>query len=916
MNLSTLLWIATLASATALVIMTVVAVIHYRAAARAAQTVVQIKQQSAAQEEESRKRAKQINAAVEIGLAASNARNISEQLARALNLILERFGYFHASIFLLDANGDYAVVHESTGEIGQKLKLDTQSFRIATSPSAVAYAIANGKPRIVRLAEDKRGALALAQVEGSQAEAAIPLIAGDRAIGALDVHARDPEFFTSTDITLLQTIAAHLAIAIDHTQLFRQQAEQIREHERLLKASQQALDELYTLAGRLTSDGWKKYLTTQRREFNVESGASASQGVNGTMDEAFGKRQLVVSDSDAPASLAAPIILRGQVIGALALEKGQDESWSEDDRVLAQEVADRLALAVDNARLTDQVHRERERLAFLFKASQELSATLDLPTTIRTLLNFAPRLDADYAYLILGEGTTQSPYRYYSTLPGLNRLNEDEGRKFAEALMGRSAEQWVTENRRTALIQDTNEDARWHHYETQGTPPIRSAVVIPLHVPSGNVTGILGYVHALPNRFSEEQLPLFDSMATQAYVALQNAQLYEQLAQTTERLREVDRLKSQFLANMSHELRTPLNSIIGFSRVIMKGIDGPVTDLQVQDLWAINNSGQHLLGMINDILDLSKIEAGKMELAFEKVDLVELIKSVMTTTGGLIKDKPIRLNADIPTELPPVYVDTIRVRQVLINLLSNASKFTEAGTITVRARLQESDTRSMVLVSVNDTGQGIAQDDLAKLFQAFSQVDGSPTRRTGGTGLGLAISRNLVELHGGSIWVESTVGKGTTFSFTLPVYQAEPALPSVQPGDRRRIILAIDDDARVIDLYRRYAEPHGYAVHGITDNAQAVETTQLLQPFVILLDVIMQERNGWQVLQELKQNAATKDFPVIICSILNEREKALSLGAAECLIKPILDVDLLSAFERLEKQRSSVEPELQPLKLS
>ena len=171
----------------------------------------------------------------------------------------------------------------------------------------------------------------------------------------------------------------------------------------------------------------------------------------------------------------------------------------------------------------------------------------------------------------------------------------------------------------------------------------------------------------------------------------------------------------------------------------------PVTDLQVQDLAAINTSGQHLLGMINDILDLSKIEAGKMELAFEKMDLEEIIKSVMSSIGGLIKDRPIRLVPDIQTDLPPVYVDSIRVRQVLINLFSNATKFTEQGTITIRAVLQEADTRSMVEVSVRDTGHGIAQADLSKLFQAFTQVDGSATRRSDGTGLGLAISRNLVE---------------------------------------------------------------------------------------------------------------------------------------------------------------------------
>jgi signal transduction histidine kinase/putative methionine-R-sulfoxide reductase with GAF domain len=816
----------------------------------------------------------------------------------------------------------------------------------------------------------------------------------------------------------------------------------------LLKAARQSIEDLSLLAGRLTIEGWKKYLTPQRRDLSVESGGISSTDADEVIENAFEKREVVVTESEDRASLAAPIVLRGQVIGALALEKDQGEGWSEDDRVLAQEVADHLALAADNARLADQVNRERERSSFLFSVSQELSATLDLPKTIRSLLNFAPRLGADHAFLIMVEGSAKDLYRYYSTIPGLDHLTEQEEKELIESLMTKGVERWVMENRRAALIKDTTTDERWHRREIKGRTPIRSAVAIPLYMPSGTVAGVLGYVHTFPDRFSEEQLPLLDSLAVQAYISLQNAQLYsqvriqqrnantlavstqkmsrtlneedlwqtlanslfnafqpngvaifkfdataetltpilttiapddpdewpvvdksfpaikrldlaevmssrsaritiirheppdqvrasialpfifgenlegvvevvhtgpahginqddltlfqsllastsyalqtarlyEQLSQTAERLREVDRLKSQFLANMSHELRTPLNSIIGFSRVIMKGIDGPVNDLQVQDLAAINNSGQHLLGMINDILDHAKIEAGKMELAFEKMDLSEIIKSVMSTTGGLIKDKPVRLVPDIQTGLPPVYVDGIRVRQVLINLLSNAAKFTEQGTITIRAALQESGTRSMVKVSVRDTGQGIAQEDLSKLFQAFTQVDGSATRRTDGTGLGLAISRNLVELHGGAIWVESTLGEGATFFFTLPVYQPEPALPQVQPEDNRRLILAIDDDARVIDLYRRYAEPHGYAVHGVTNNMQAAESAQLLKPFVILLDVLMQERNGWQVLQELKQNEATKNFPVIICSILNEREKALSMGAADCLI--------------------------------
>ena len=267
-----------------------------------------------------------------------------------------------------------------------------------------------------------------------------------------------------------------------------------------------------------------------------------------------------------------------------------------------------------------------------------------------------------------------------------------------------------------------------HHDHPPRTPDqVRESFALPF-IFGENLEGVVEVVHTGPaHGINQDDITLFQSLLASTAYALQTARLYEQLSETAERLREVDRLKSQFLANMSHELRTPLNSIIGFSRVIMKGIDGPVTDLQVQDLAAINTSGQHLLGMINDILDLSKIEAGKMELAFEKMDLEEIIKKRHVSIGGLIKDRPIRLVPDIQTDLPPVYVDSIRVRQVLINLFSNAAKFTEQGTITVRAVLQEFDTRSMVEISVRDTGQGIAQADLSKLFQAFTQVDGSAT---------------------------------------------------------------------------------------------------------------------------------------------------------------------------------------------
>jgi CheY-like chemotaxis protein/two-component sensor histidine kinase len=351
---------------------------------------------------------------------------------------------------------------------------------------------------------------------------------------------------------------------------------------------------------------------------------------------------------------------------------------------------------------------------------------------------------------------------------------------------------------------------------------------------------------------------------------------------------------------MSHELRTPLNSIIGFSRVILKGIDGPVSELQEQDLNAIYNSGQHLLRLINDILDLSKIDAGKMELAFDDVNITELLQSVIPTTAGLIKEKRIKLEQKIAPDIPIVRADAMRIRQVMINLLSNAAKFTEQGSITITADVSTGlNGQPEIIIKVIDTGPGIAHVDQNKLFQPFSQVDASPTRKTGGTGLGLSISRRLVELHGGRIDVESEVGKGSTFYFTLPLPKIKDG-KSKQDGRRNeRIILAIDDDVQVIGLYERYLQPQGFQVVALLDPTQAVERCRQLKPYAITLDIMMPGRDGWTVLADLKNDPETRDIPVVVCSILEEEEKGFSLGAADYLVKPILEEDLLNALSRL-----------------
>ncbi|MBI1880713.1 MAG: HAMP domain-containing histidine kinase, partial [Chloroflexi bacterium] len=297
-----------------------------------------------------------------------------------------------------------------------------------------------------------------------------------------------------------------------------------------------------------------------------------------------------------------------------------------------------------------------------------------------------------------------------------------------------------------------------------------------------------------------------------------NARAFREQQDTAERLKEIDKLKTQFLANMSHELRTPLNSIIGFSRVILKGIDGPLTDLQKTDLTSIHNSGQHLLSLINNILDLSKIEAGKMELNFEEVELEPIIKGVTATAIALVKDKPVALHQEIAENLPNVWADPTRIRQIILNLVSNACKFTDEGAITVRVWADQ----ERINISVSDTGIGIPEENLNSIFEEFTQVDSSTTRKVGGTGLGLPISRHFVEMHKGRIWVESRLGHGSTFSFFIPIQpdQEEETLPpnvfSEEPKHGHgKVIVAIDDDPGVITLYERFLEQQDYQVVGI-----------------------------------------------------------------------------------------------------
>lgn len=363
---------------------------------------------------------------------------------------------------------------------------------------------------------------------------------------------------------------------------------------------------------------------------------------------------------------------------------------------------------------------------------------------------------------------------------------------------------------------------------------------------------------------------------------------------------EASRAKSAFLANMSHELRTPLNAIIGYSEMLQEDLLDRGQGQLVPDLHKIHTAGRHLLALINDILDVSKIEAGKMDLYIENIDLEAMIQEVVTTIRPLALKNDNRVIVDGDGDLGAMQADATKMRQVLLNLLSNACKFTDQGTVRVEARRPG----ERVRIRVIDSGIGMTAEQIDRLFQDFTQGDGSTTRKFGGTGLGLAISRRFCRLMGGDITVESTPGKGSTFTVDLPaehaVLKAQPSAPpaEVRDGD---VILVIDDDAQVRELVERRLMKEGYQVVTAQGGVEGLRLARDLRPMAITLDVMMPGMDGWAVLSALKANPELARIPVIMLTMVSDQNLGYTLGAADYLVKPI-DKDRLVTV--LDKYRS------------
>jgi signal transduction histidine kinase/DNA-binding response OmpR family regulator len=369
--------------------------------------------------------------------------------------------------------------------------------------------------------------------------------------------------------------------------------------------------------------------------------------------------------------------------------------------------------------------------------------------------------------------------------------------------------------------------------------------------------------------------------------------LAKQLADANRRIQEADRLKSQFLATMSHELRTPMNSIIGFSEILVERLGDKVDAKHYGFLKHILSSGQHLLGIINDVLDLSKIEAGKMEIYPEFFPIAPIVDAVCNVMRGMAKSVP-RFVIDIPDDLPQIETDQAKFKQVLFNLLSNAVKFSPQGSpVTISARfIGASEEEGSITVSVQDEGIGIDAQHHEVIFEEFRQVDASVRREYGGTGLGLALVKKFVELQGGTVRVESAPGHGSIFSFVMPVRSRAAVVSRTADLDEQELrasdrILVVEDDPNAYDLIASALGSAGYLAIRARHGEEALKIARDAHPMAVTLDLVLPGVDGWEVLKRLKSDAVTRDIPVVIISVMDNRELGVALGADDYFVKPV-----------------------------
>jgi signal transduction histidine kinase/DNA-binding response OmpR family regulator len=556
---------------------------------------------------------------------------------------------------------------------------------------------------------------------------------------------------------------------------------------------------------------------------------------------------------------------------------------------------------------TRELAQSVEELRALDQVTQAVNSSVDLETVLATIVAKATQLSGTEAGAIYVLDDAAQEFRLRSTY-GL-----DDGivaeLKDSHIRIGQTAMSEAAARRVPIQVPDIQNDPS-ATIDVIIRAGFRALLFVPL-LGAERIVGALVVRRKQPGEFPKTTVELLQTFAAQSVLAFQNARLFSEIEKKSQQLETANQHKSQFLANMSHELRTPLNAIIGYSEILQEDVADLGRDNLVPDLRKIEGAGRHLLSLINDILDLSKVEAGRMDIFLEDVEIVPLLEEVRAIIVPLAEKNGNAVEYRVADNLGSMRTDRTKLKQSLLNILSNANKFTENGRVTlVTERIENGQTA--VRFAISDTGIGMSEEQLGRLFQAFSQAETRTSQKYGGTGLGLVITRNFCQLLGGEVTVASKPGEGSTFTITLP--DRPTTQPEVKSIDAPQIagdvhattVLVVDDDPAARDLLTANLKAAGYRLIHAASGTEALNLARMVRPDAITLDVLMPKPDGWDVLTALKADAQLRDIPVIMVTVLSERGIGLSLGAVEVLTKPVDRAQLSALMHSLLRREGPI----------
>jgi GAF domain-containing protein len=649
-----------------------------------------------------------------------------------------------------------------------------------------------------------------AKYGGARSLVAVPMRKDNELVGAFVIYRTEVRPFAAKQIELVQNFAAQAVIAIENTRLLNELRESLEQQTataevlRVISSSptdvQPVFDSIAESAARLCNGQFSFVLRFDGKVMDFASSFGlTAEGLNvfrGMMPRPPGEdttsgravlRRAVVEIPDvnadpaygAPAqdlartvayrsAVSVPLLHEGNPIGAITVARANAGSFPARQIALLQSFADQAVIAIRNVSLFDEVQartgelsRSVEELRALSEVSQAINSTLDVEAVLTTIVAKAVQLSGTEAGTIYTFDESRQEFRLRAT-HGMEQTMiaalDDRRSGIGDTAIGKAAAE-----RRPVQIPDVLAESSLV-FDIIVRAGFRSLLIVPLLRPD-QIVGALVVRRKAAGEFPKSTVDLLQTFAEQSVLAIQNARLFREIEAKSRELEQASQHKSQFLANMSHELRTPLNAILGYTELMADGAYGDPSEKMLGVLKRLESNGKHLLGLINDVLDLSKIEAGQLVLELSDYSIQDIAQTVRSTLEPLAADKKLAFKIEMAPELPPGRGDGRRLTQVLINLVGNAIKFTDAGEVAIKAEANN----GSFCVSVRDTGPGISAADQAKLFQEFQQADNAITKKKGGTGLGLAISKRIIEMHGGKIWVESQPRQGSTFTFSLPV---------------------------------------------------------------------------------------------------------------------------------------------------